>query len=201
MRNTGTERWGCEPSCHFPHREDRGNEKTNTHPDKHAQTDPAGLSPMEGTQGRTRQVESTTQQEAQLRHVLWHLAYEVVTNNKALQQFLCFLALHFILQCQNKWAGPFPQSACDLLCRNSGFQLCWRGSQGSRKKSSRLPQQQGITGPIFSRSRGWGPGGRGVAGKHVPTRVSVTLFLWLGQRIYSENYVLQIPNMDDLDCL
>lgn len=26
--------------------------QTNTHPDKHAQTDPAGLSPMEGTQGR-----------------------------------------------------------------------------------------------------------------------------------------------------
>ena len=42
--------------------------QTNTHLDKHAQTDPAGLSPMEGTQGRTRQVESITQQEAQLLH-------------------------------------------------------------------------------------------------------------------------------------
>lgn len=56
-----------------------------------------------------------------------------------------------------------------------------------------------ITGPI---SAGAGDGGwRGLENMSL-TRVPVTLFLWLGQsRTYSENYVLQIPNMDDLDCL
>lgn len=57
-----------------------------------------------------------------------------------------------------------------------------------------------ITGPI---SAGVGDGGLGRGLENMSlTRVSVTLFLWLGQsRTYSENYVLQIPNMDDLDCL
>ena len=134
MRNTGTEQWGCEPSCHFPHSEDRENEKkqTNTHLDKHAQTDPAGLSPMEGTQGRTRQVESITQQEAQLRHVLWYLAYEVVTTTKPV--FPLFSPSAFYSSMSKQMSRPFPQSACDLLCRNSGFQLCWRGSPRLQKE-------------------------------------------------------------------
>lgn len=57
-----------------------------------------------------------------------------------------------------------------------------------------------ITGPI---SAGVGAGEAGGWLENMSlTRVSVTLFLWLGQsRIYSENYVLQIPNLDDLDCL
>ena len=56
-----------------------------------------------------------------------------------------------------------------------------------------------IIGPI---SAGTGDGGLGGLENMSLTRVPVTLFLWLGQsRTYSENYVLQIPNMDDLDCL
>lgn len=106
--------------------------QTNTHLDKHAQTDPAGLSPMEGTQGRTRQVESITQQEAQLRHVLWYLAYEVVTTTKPV--FPLFSPSAFYSSMSKQMSRPFPQSACDLLCRSSGFQLCWRGSPRLQKE-------------------------------------------------------------------
>ena len=106
--------------------------QTNTHPDKHAQTDPAGLSPMEGTQGRTRQVESITQQETQLRHVLWSLEYEVATTTKPV--FPLFSPSAFYSSMSKEMSRPPPQSACDLLCRDSGFQLCWRGSPRLQKE-------------------------------------------------------------------
>lgn len=106
--------------------------QTNTHPDKHAQTDPAGLSPMEGTQGRTRQVESITQQEAQLRHVQRALEYEAVTTTKPV--FPLFSPSAFYSSVSKQMSRPSPQSACDLLCRDSDFQLCWRGSPRLQKE-------------------------------------------------------------------
>lgn len=79
---------------------------------------------------------------------------------------------------------PFPQVPVTLLQGTLDFS-CVGGSQGSRKKSSRLPQQQEITGPI---SAGAGDGGEEAGGwleNMSLTRVSVTLFLWLGQVEYT----------------
>ena len=85
---------------------------------------PARLSLMKGTHWGTSQVESITQQSAQLRHILWYLGYEIVKTTS-----LCFLRLCFILQCHNKWAtnSSKPESACDLFCNDVGV-----NPQGSR---------------------------------------------------------------------
>lgn len=60
---------------------------------------PASLSPMAGTQWGTSQIESITQQGAQMRPILWYLEYDIV---RIEPESLCFLPLYFTLQCHSK---------------------------------------------------------------------------------------------------
>lgn len=165
MRNTWTERWGCEPSCHFPHREDRGNEKQiHIQISMPRQTLLACLQwrgPRGELAGRINHTAGSSTEAA----VLWHLAYEVVTATKPV--FPLFSPSAFYSSMSKQMSRPYFPKCLWLYFAGTLDFSCVGEAPKAPVKSSRLPQQQGITGPIFSRSRGWGRE-CGVAGKHVP---------------------------------
>lgn len=109
----------------------------------------------------------------------WHMRL----SQQQSQCSLCFLALHFILQCQNKWAGHFPKVPVTYFAGTLDFSCVGEAPQGSRKKSSRLPQQQGNNRPHLSRSRGWGPGRQGGGWKTCPSQESQLRFSFGSGRV------------------